>query len=380
MNDISSTQLPPPANWQDFESLCRDLWAKIWDDENAQKHGRSGQNQNGVDVSGKDFFHSGEVCGVQCKGKDSYSNKIVSIKELDEEVDKAKKFEPGLSLFIMATSGPKDTTVEKRARELTKEHEAEGLFRVVVMGWRDILEKLADHEDILRKYYPWMFMSHKDPVGQLYNFWREEIGLASLVHYCCELPFHEVDVRISETFTGRLQSYLAKMDWVVKDYEGILSVAPLLVGISNFNMVCRDLLTICFVHENKHYKDDVYTYWVSCSHLEYSHRGNYISYRKGVLQKLYYELIVAANYVVALKNKFPNGSFEKYVPFRKEWDEIEYFPTYDESAAALGKLYLGYYEIDLFIRRQFYPEPTAITPDGIKFPYSTNHPSDGFFW
>jgi len=103
--------------------------------------------------------------------------------------------------------------------------------------------------------------------------------------------------------------------------------------------------------------------------LEYSKKSNYISYRKGVLQKLYYELIVAANYIVGIKNKFPNGMFEKYVPFRKEWDEIEYFPAYDESAAALGKLYPGYYEVDIFIRQQIYPAPAIVlTPPEITFP------------
>lgn len=356
MNDISSTQLPPPSNWQDFESLCCDLWTKIWNDQSTQKNGRSGQNQNGVDVSGKDLFNSGENCGVQCKGKDNYLKKSVSTTELEEEVNKAKNFEPNLSLFIMATSGPKDAAVEKHARQLTEKHEAEGLFRVVVMGWRDILEKLSNHEDLLRKYYPWMFLSHKDPVAQLYDFWREEIPAKSLVRYCCELPFYDVDVKISEFFAGRLQSYLAKVDRVAKDYKDVWSAALLLSAISNFNLVCRDLLTIYFVHENKHYKDDIYTYWVSCSHLEYGHRWKYISYRKGVLQKLHYELIRAANHIIATKNKSPNGAFEPYVPFRKDWDENECFPFYEEADVALGNLYPGYYQVDLHIRRQIYPE------------------------
>ncbi len=35
--------LPPPRDRQPFEDLCRDLWAELWRDSNAQKHGRSGQ-------------------------------------------------------------------------------------------------------------------------------------------------------------------------------------------------------------------------------------------------------------------------------------------------------------------------------------------------
>ncbi|HCL3630314.1 TPA: hypothetical protein N2B08_005741 [Pseudomonas aeruginosa] len=353
--DISSTQLPPPSNWQDFESLCCDLWTKIWNDPNTQKNGRSGQNQSGVDISGKDLSNSAEICGVQCKGKDNYLNRLVSITDLEEEVNKAKKFKPSLSLFIMATSGHKDAAVEQHARQLTEKHEKEGLFRVVVMGWRDILEKLSYHEDILRKYYPLLFSLHKDPVAQLYDFWRKEIPSKSLVRYCCELPFHDFDIKISEIFTGRLQSYLAKVERLVKDYQSIGSAAHILRAISNFNLVCRDLLTIYLAHENKHYKDDIYIYWVNCSHLEYSQRGKYISYRKCVLQQLHYELIRAANHIISTKNKSPNGAFEPYVPFSQDWGEIEYFPFYDDDVAT-GSLYPGYYQVDLYIRRKIYPE------------------------
>ncbi len=45
--------LPPPRDWQAFEDLCRDLWAELWDDPNAAKHGRTGQKQRGVDVFGQ---------------------------------------------------------------------------------------------------------------------------------------------------------------------------------------------------------------------------------------------------------------------------------------------------------------------------------------
>lgn len=53
MSNLSNFQHPPPKNWQDFESLCHDLWKEIWKDPNAQKNGRSGQEQHGVDVFGQ---------------------------------------------------------------------------------------------------------------------------------------------------------------------------------------------------------------------------------------------------------------------------------------------------------------------------------------
>jgi hypothetical protein len=46
-------QYPAPANWQDFETLCLAIWREIWGDPNAQKNGRTGQPQAGVDVFGR---------------------------------------------------------------------------------------------------------------------------------------------------------------------------------------------------------------------------------------------------------------------------------------------------------------------------------------
>ena len=41
----SPTQIQPPANWQDFETLCKKLWGEIWCcTDTIKKNGRSGQN------------------------------------------------------------------------------------------------------------------------------------------------------------------------------------------------------------------------------------------------------------------------------------------------------------------------------------------------
>ena len=58
---------PPPSDPVAFESLCLDLWKELWADPGAQKNGRSGQSQRGVDVFG---CFDGKHVGVQCKQKD----------------------------------------------------------------------------------------------------------------------------------------------------------------------------------------------------------------------------------------------------------------------------------------------------------------------
>jgi hypothetical protein len=150
---FSASQVPPPKNWQEFETLCWDLWRRIWKDTGAQKNGRLGQPQCGVDVSGR----RGEApAGLQAKGKDNFTDQRVTVPELEAEVEKAKGFKPPLKEFILATTGPKDVAVEQAARELTERHRSAGLFTVMVLGWDDILLLLEDHPDVIARFCPWV--------------------------------------------------------------------------------------------------------------------------------------------------------------------------------------------------------------------------------
>jgi len=153
VTEFSNRQIPPPLNWEEFESLCCDLWSEILNDSNTCKNGRSGQVQNGVDVFGR-RDGGGTWIGVQCKGKDSRYGKEVTERELKEEVTKAKSFIQKISEFILATTAENDAKIQKIARELTETNEKNGLFSVTVIGWSEIIRKLAIHESIVEKYYP----------------------------------------------------------------------------------------------------------------------------------------------------------------------------------------------------------------------------------
>lgn len=146
-------QIPPPSNWQDFESLCCDLWREIWKDPNTKKNGRSGQPQNGVDIYGR--LNRGDLwSGVQCKCKNNDSDKNLTENEVKSEVEKAKNFVPKLSEYIIATTGPKDVKIEELARKITQEHFKKGLFSVDVWSWNDIKERLDDYPTVREKHYP----------------------------------------------------------------------------------------------------------------------------------------------------------------------------------------------------------------------------------
>lgn len=161
MLPFSNLQIPPPSNWQDFESLCCDLWRSIWKDSNTQKNGRQGQSQHGVDIYGRPNQRD-SWAGVQCKGINNYSDKSLTEKEVTSEVEKAKSFEPKLSQFIIATTGAKDAKIEKFARKITDEHLKSKLFSVNIWAWNDIKERLEDFPEVKEKCYPDFSQNTKD--------------------------------------------------------------------------------------------------------------------------------------------------------------------------------------------------------------------------
>ena len=363
MISMSSSQIPPPSNWQDFESLCCNLWTNIWGDKNAQKNGRSGQNQHGVDISGNDVHEGGSVCGVQCKGKDSYSNKVLSIDELESEVEKAKTYSPKLGFFIVATSGPKDQAVETRAREITEEHKALGLFSVTVFGWTDIVERMDRFSGFLEKHYPWLFNGNFSPDDAAFEFWKGEVNPESMMHYCNVLPFSDYGVNYSLTFDRRLQSYLQKFGDVMADFYKNTSNGEVFIALENFNKVATDVVMVCNHHESRELSFDIATYWVRDSHIPYYKKGDYIQYRKGVLRCLFYNLVKAANYVIRVYNQKLGSVPTSYIGFCDVYPTVfgepipsaEYYPKYSPFEMGKGILYPGLIAVDSHIRVQFYP-------------------------
>ncbi len=115
-------------------------------------HGRSGQQQHGVDVYGTDRVR-GKWVGVQCKGKNGDYHAEVTKAELQAEVAKAKKFEPPLDRFVLVTTAPNDQKIQQEARRLNTENLRMGLFEVDIMGWEEIKHLIQDHPDVLEMYY-----------------------------------------------------------------------------------------------------------------------------------------------------------------------------------------------------------------------------------
>ena len=145
----------PLPQWEGaFEALILRLFREVWNDPSAQLIGRRGQEQAGVDVHGEDRARGTGSIGVQCKlhGSTSRVSNQKLLAELNAEVEKSKGFKPPLDHFVFATTAPHSAALQERAREITEEHRARGLFSVEFEGWEDIKAQLDEHEAV-RAWY-----------------------------------------------------------------------------------------------------------------------------------------------------------------------------------------------------------------------------------
>lgn len=153
-------QLRKPESWQDFERLCKVLWGEIWEcPDTIKRNGRQGQAQKGVDVYG---IKKGECVyrGIQCKGKDDYTNSQLTESEIDSEIAKALLFTPKLKSFYFATTANKDAHIEEYIRKKNLESISKGGFEIDIFAWEDIVDLIEAH----RNTYNWFLnnCSYKD--------------------------------------------------------------------------------------------------------------------------------------------------------------------------------------------------------------------------
>ncbi|RXZ64243.1 hypothetical protein [Pelagerythrobacter rhizovicinus] len=152
--EFTALQILPPKDWGRFEDMCRGLFAAVWGDPYAQKNGRTGQPQHGVDVWGRAGGpHAGTHC-VQCKGKDANYGGTVTIAEFDTELAKAEHFQPEPAYWILATTAPNDGVLQKHARVRSAEREAQGTFPVNVLGWETLVALMGEHPKVIEQFYP----------------------------------------------------------------------------------------------------------------------------------------------------------------------------------------------------------------------------------
>ncbi len=160
-------QINPPRSWDKFEELCRALFAAIWQDPLAARHGRTGQAQHGIDIHGARPSRKGEILGVQCKGKDRNFGKKATIQEFDAELIKAETFEPALACWTFVTTAADDAKLQSHALAISAQRVANGKFPVAVLGWNSLQSLLAQHPSVIGQFYPELGPQLPQVIGQL---------------------------------------------------------------------------------------------------------------------------------------------------------------------------------------------------------------------
>lgn len=147
----------PPLYWQQFEDLTQSVAEFVYDVPKADKIGRPGQAQNGVDV-----YASGRrgAVGIQCKRLDDldpnnapFPGGPITRELLRAEAAKALSFAPTLDSWVLATTAKRDAEGQRQARLLDEEFRSRGRFFVSVWFWDDFVTWLNANHVLQKQYY-----------------------------------------------------------------------------------------------------------------------------------------------------------------------------------------------------------------------------------
>lgn len=158
----ATSDLPKPKSWDEFEDIVWEIYTRRWQDPHAQRYGRSGQAQHGIDIYGQPN-KSDKYVAIQCKLR---QDEQLETKEIKSDVIKAEGFSSPISEYIIATTIPRDKKLQDFIRQLNEERQPENKFIVQITFWDNICQDLTNpsNYDLLKKYYPeWDNVFNRQP-------------------------------------------------------------------------------------------------------------------------------------------------------------------------------------------------------------------------
>ena len=136
----------------EFEDLICEICRLEWEDPSTQKRGRTGQQQNGIDIYGQPIDMGGMFRGAQCKLRTT--NQQLTKKEIEDEVQSAESFPHPLDLLIIVTDAPRDTTVQDVVHQIDAQQRRQGKTRVSIWFWDSICQRIATYPELIVRFYP----------------------------------------------------------------------------------------------------------------------------------------------------------------------------------------------------------------------------------
>jgi hypothetical protein len=169
--DLRFVNIPKIENDTILEDLAKDLLRADPAYENVNVNGRPGQGQDGIDVFARETA-SGNWIGVQCKVRST--NKPFAKKELQNEIDQAKNFNPKIAKYYLYTTLSRDSTTQAFERQLNDELRRSSSFSFEVLYWEDIESKLREpqFETVYHRRYRGFFKDNLalgHAIGKLVN-------------------------------------------------------------------------------------------------------------------------------------------------------------------------------------------------------------------
>ncbi|MCT8469335.1 hypothetical protein KZO85_12145 [Chromohalobacter canadensis] len=161
MPTTTTSRLPPPTSWDEFEDVCKSSFSLRWANPNLARHGRQGQAQDGVDIYGVDSLQN--FVGIQCKNTIS----TISQQLIESECLKAEKFTPELAVLYIATTADRDVNIQAFTRRLSEERRVQNKFPVDVVFWPDIVHDLSRDDAVVRQHFPQFFNTPTQAPRQL---------------------------------------------------------------------------------------------------------------------------------------------------------------------------------------------------------------------
>ena len=150
MPSPTTTGLPTPKSWDEFEDICADLLKRLWRDPYITRNGRSGQRQQGVDIYGKPVYLKGCGSGIaaaQCKRVEK-----ITAGDIRNEIEQATKFAPQLEEYVILTTLKRDASLQEYVR--TQDWP---INRVEIRFWEDLSLELSEFDELLQKHFPGWF-------------------------------------------------------------------------------------------------------------------------------------------------------------------------------------------------------------------------------
>jgi hypothetical protein len=138
--------MPPPTNWQDFQTLIVEIARVKFIPDSVQEFGRQGQSQRGVDIYAVDLLE--RKIGIQCKEtkKNGLSTTII-----DAEITDALGFSPNLDLFIIATTQRTDAKIQTYINQLNDSRTYS--FKIHLWFWDDINRDINRSQNVMSSCY-----------------------------------------------------------------------------------------------------------------------------------------------------------------------------------------------------------------------------------